>query len=641
MRRFINLNKDWIFKKDKKEEVTVNIPHTWNGYDGQDGGNDYFRGECIYQKIFVTPEFDSNSEDVYIQFGGVNASAKVYVNDTLVGHHEGGYSTFRINITSYLKEENKLEVKVDNGVNDSIYPQMADFTFYGGIYRDVDLIVVSKQHFELEYYGGQGIKITPTVEGTTGKVHIETYYEGDGDVHISILNKDGKEVAKGIGRELTLSIDNVHLWHGIEDPYLYKAIAQLKVNNTLVDKVESRFGVRTFKMDPKKGFILNGKSYPLRGVSRHQDWKNIGNALEKKHHDKDMALIREMGANAIRLAHYQHDQYFYDLCDEFGMIVWAEIPYISSHLPNGIDNTISQMKELIIQNYNHPSIVTWGVSNEITIKSKDKKSMYHNHHMLNDLCHKLDVTRPTTLAAYAMCSITNPTVHITDIVGYNLYLGWYMPGMWLNDAFIKFFHLLFPKRCLSYSEYGAEGMPNLHSKKGRRGDHSEEYQAKYHEYMIKCFKRHPYLWGTFVWNMFDFAADAREQGGEPGMNHKGLVTFDREVKKDSFYAYKAWWSNEPFVHICGRRYKDRAEKVTTVKVYSNQSVVELYNNGVLIATKKANKVFKFRVPLEDKNNIKAIAKNCKDSIEIKRVQTFNESYKLKKTDSNNWMSTNN
>ncbi|WP_407271889.1 glycoside hydrolase family 2 protein [Radiobacillus sp. PE A8.2] len=637
MRKFIDLNKDWIFKKQNEKEVSVNIPHTWNNYDGQDGGNDYFRGECSYQKVFTAPNFDSQSKKVFLQFDGVNASTRVYLNGTEIGQHEGGYSTFRINVTSYLRNENRLEVIVDNSVNDSIYPQMADFTFYGGIYRDVDLLMVSMDHFDLDYYGGPGMKITPTVEGSTGKVDIQTYYDGDGEVQVSILDRDENEIASGTGTELNLSIPDVHLWHGVEDPYLYRAVAKLYVNNSLVDKVESRFGVRTFKMDPKKGFILNGKSYPLRGVSRHQDWRDIGNAIEKTHHDRDMELIREVGANTIRLAHYQHDQYFYDLCDEVGMVVWAEIPYISSHLPNGVENTVSQMKELIIQNYNHPSIVTWGVSNEITISSKDKKSMYYNHFVLNNLCHKLDATRPTTLAAYAMCSVTNPTVHITDVVGYNLYLGWYVPGLWLNDLFIKMFHFLYPNRCLSYSEYGAEGMPNLHSKKGRRGDHTEEYQAKYHEYMLRCFKRHPYLCGTFVWNMFDFAADARDQGGEPGMNHKGLVTFDREVKKDSFYIYKAWWSEEPFVHICGRRYKNRAEKVTTVKVYSNQPVVEIYNNGELIASKRADKVFKFRVPLEDENDIQVLAGKCEDRIHVNKVQKFDKSYKLKKSDSNNWM----
>jgi len=637
MRRIINLNENWNFKKPGSNEEIIDVPHTWNAFDGQDGGNDYFRGECIYRKAFEAPEIDFNNEEVYIQFAGVNASAKVFINNTEVGHHNGGYSTFRINISRHIKKENLLVVRVDNGVNDYVYPQMADFTFYGGIYRDVDLIVVSKEHFDLDFYGGPGIKVTPSVEGGTGIVRVQTYYDGPGEVHVSIFDRDGKKVAEGTGKDSTLSIPNVRLWDGVKDPYLYKAMAVLMVSNNPTDTVETRFGVRTFEIDPKKGFFLNGRPYPLRGVSRHQDWLGIGNALKKEHHEKDMEIIKEVGANAIRLAHYQHDQYFYDLCDEAGLIVWAEIPYISSHMNNGMDNTISQMKELIAQNYNHPSIITWGISNEITICTKDKKSMYKNHMILNDLCHEWDPTRPTTLAVYAVCSIFNPTVHITDVVGYNFYLGWYVPGKWLNDAFLKLFHLFFPNRCLCYSEYGAEGMPNLHSKRGRRGDHSEEYQAKYHEYMLKCFKRYPYLWGTFLWNMFDFGSDARDQGGVPGRNHKGLVTFDRKIKKDSFYLYKAWWTDDPFVYICGRRYRYRNEKVTTVKVYSNQPVVELYNNGVLVETKKADKVFVFKVPLEDENNILAVAGDSKDSITINKVQKFYKPYRLKKSKSKNWV----
>ena len=243
-------------------------------------------------------------------------------------------------------------------------------------------------------------------------------------------------------------------------------------------------------------------------MSRHQDIRDLGNAIGKEQHDKDMELIREVGANTIRLAHYQHDQYFYDLCDKYGLIVWAEIPYISEHMPNERENTFSQMKELIVQNYNHPCIVVWGISNEITISGgKYKKDMLDNHHALQKLCKEMDPTRPTTLACYAMCGPFNPVSKITDLVGWNLYLGWYVPGLFLNDLWIGFYHLVYPNRCLCFSEYGAEGMPNLHSGKPRRGDHTEEYQAKYHEFMCKCFERHPYMWANHVWNMFDFAAD--------------------------------------------------------------------------------------------------------------------------------------
>jgi beta-galactosidase len=297
------------------------------------------------------------------------------------------------------------------------------------------------------------------------------------------------------------------------------------------------------------------------------------------------------------------------------------------------------MKELIIQNYNHPSIVTWGISNEITISTKNKKDMLENHHILNDLCHEMDPTRPTTLACYAMCNPFSKVVHITDIVSYNLYLGWYVPGLFLNDLFLKGFHFFYPNRCLGYAEYGAEGMPNLHSEKPRIGDHTEEYQAKYHEYMIKCFARHPFIWATHVWNMFDFAADARDQGGEPGMNHKGLVTFDRKIKKDSFYLYKAYWNSEPMVHICSKRFIERHKNKITVKVYSNQPEVSLYQNGRLVETKRSDKVFEFQITLEKDNLIEAVAGAVKDSAHFKKINTPTNVYKLTKTrtKSSNWV----
>ena len=343
-----------------------------------------------------------------------------------------------------------------------------------------------------------------------------------------------------------------------------------------------------------------------------------------------MELIREVGANTIRLAHYQHNQYFYDLCDKYGMVVWAEIPYISAHMPGGRENTFFQMRELIVQNYNHPCIVTWGISNEITISGKHRADMLDNHHALQKFCKELDPTRPTTLACYAMCHPFHPVTKISDVVAWNLYLGWYVPGLFLNDWFMKFYHWKYPKRALGYSEYGAEGMPNLHSARPRRGDHTEEYQAKYHEYMLECFDRHPFLWSTYVWNMFDFAADARDQGGEPGMNHKGLVTFDRKTKKDSFYIYKAWWSDEAFVHLCGKRYEYRAQKVTDVTVYSNQSEVSLYNNGKLVETKRGAHAFHFKVTLEAENRLEVRSGELTDAAVIYQTKEPRPEYKVKK-----------
>lgn len=639
MREITKIMKGWEFTGPDGTTTTVDLPHTWNARDGQDGGNDYWRGTCIYRTRFAAPQFNTASQQVWIQFDGVNASAHVVLNGSPVCNHDGGYSTFRANITELLRDENELTVEVDNSKNDRVYPQKADFTFYGGIYRDVSLMVVSKNHFTLDYFGGPGIRITPTVQGADASVQVTTWHDGEGEVSIELLDAAGNTVATGKGPDITLTIFNAHLWNGVKDPYLYSCKARLVVNGTVEDETTTRFGVRSFKVDPKKGFFLNGKSYPLHGVSRHQDRKGLGNAITREMHDEDMALIKEIGANTIRLAHYQHDQYFYDLCDEVGMVVWAEIPYISEHMPNGRENTISQMKELIIQNYNHPCIVCWGVSNEITISTKDKKDMLDNHRQLNDLCHEMDKTRLTTLACYAMCGPFNRSAHITDMVSWNLYLGWYVPGFILNDLWMGFFHLCFPNRPFGYSEYGAEGMPNLHSTHPHRGDHTEEYQAKYHEYMLRCFKRHPWMWATHVWNMFDFAADARDQGGEPGMNHKGLVTFDRKTKKDSFYLYKAWWSDEAFVHICSKRFVERTGSTATVKVYSNQSTVALYVNGNKVGEQTGEHVFTFKVPLNGELHIQAVAGDRTDESVIRHVDTPNPEYKLHKAKSKsaNWV----
>ncbi len=639
MRKVHLLNDNWTLTYFDAEKIQVNIPHTWNNIDGQDGGNDYRRGTCVYEKDFAALKIEEN-ECVYIEFAGVNASATVILNGHEIMTHDGGYSTFRCDITEHLSEENHLVVKVDNSVNDRVYPQKADFTFYGGIYRDVRLIVLNKQHFDMDYFGGNGLAVNATPQNGDADVWVRTWSNCENaNYNIKIYDDLGIEVASGSGSNTHIKLYDAHLWQGVENPYLYTCVAELLVDDCLLDSVQTTFGVRSYYVDPKKGFFLNGKPYALRGVCRHQDRKGLGNALLREHHEQDINMIREIGANTIRLAHYQHDQYFYDLCDKYGFVVWAEIPYISEHMPNGRENTISQMKELLVQNYNHASICFWGLSNEITISTKNKKDMLDNHRVLNDLVHKMDSSRPTTLACYAVCGPFNKVAHISDVVSWNLYLGWYTPFLWLNDLWVDFFHLVYPNRPLGYSEYGCEAMTNLHSSNPRRGDQTEEYQCVYHEYLLRFFEKRPFMWATHLWNMFDFAADARNQGGEPGMNHKGLVTFDRETKKDSFYLYKAYWSNEKFVHICGRRYVDRVESITDVKVYSNCDEVTLYVNGEKFATQKCNRVCNFKVTLSPDTCIKAVAGDCNDEIVIRKVDKPNPTYILKKDGGNggNWV----
>ena len=645
MRQIYNFNTKWGFSKEAVEAPTtmperwnwVNLPHTWNNIDGQDGGNDLYRGTAFYAKELEKMDLPK-ADRYFLEIQGANSSAILYVNGKKLANHDGGYSTWRVDITDVLEDKNLFVFELDNSANDRVYPQNADFTFYGGLYRNVNIIAVNESHFDLEYYGAPGIKVTPKVVGENAKVEVEVFVknvkenqkliytlkDAEGNVVVEQETPASQTVA-------SLEIENVHLWHGRKDPYLYTAEVYLKSEDEVLDNVSTRFGCRTFEIHPENGFILNGEEYPLRGVSRHQDRWGVGNALLREHHDEDMDLICEVGATTIRLAHYQHDQYFYDLCDERGMVVWAEIPYISSHMPNGRENTISQMKELVAQNYNHPSIVVWGLSNEITIGGEDNPDLVENHRILNDLVHEMDKTRLTTIACVSMCSMDNEYVQIPDVVSYNHYFGWYGGDTSQNGPWFDEFHAKHPNIPIGCSEYGCEAL-NWHTSNPEQGDYTEEYQAYYHEELIKQFFTRKYMWATHVWNMFDFGADARNEGGENGQNHKGLVTFDRKYKKDSFYAYKAWLSDDPFVHICGKRYVDRVEETTKVTVYSNQPEVELFANGVSLGKQTSPEhFFYFEVPNTGETTLVAVAGECRDESFIRKVEVFNEDYRLKET----------
>ena len=628
MRYITNFNSDWEFSlhsDDNWEKVT--LPHTWNNLDGQDGGNDYYRGKCTYRKTIHKKDLPLGEEH-YLEINGANLSSVVYLNGEKLKSHDGGYSTYRVRLKD-LRDENILEVTVDNSPSDRVYPQTADFTFYGGLYRDVRLISLPSSHFSLENLGTPGIKATPDVKGT---LDVEVEVDGDYDsILYTLLDREGRVVAEENSREtkVTLSVPSPHLWNGRKDPYLYYIKAELLKGEERLDEVGSEIGFRSFRIDPERGFILNGEEYPLRGVSRHQDRKDKGNAISKEDHEEDMALIMEVGANTIRLAHYQHDQYFYHLCDKNGIVVWAEIPYISQHMSQGRENTISQMKELITQNYNHPSIVVWGLSNEITMGDPKDPDMLENHRILNDLCHTMDKTRLTTSAMLTVCGIDEEIVHISDVVSYNHYFGWYGGEVSMNGPWFDAFHKKYPNKPIGCSEYGCEAL-NWHTSRPMQGDYTEEYQAYYHEEMIKQFFSRKYLWATHVWNMFDFGADARAEGGENGQNHKGLVTIDRKYKKDAFYAYKAWLSEEKFIHIASKRYVDRTEDITNVTVYSNLPEITLFLNGEKFETKTAeDHFFKFQVPNKGRTIIEAVYGDYRDKSEINKVDVFNESYRLK------------
>ncbi len=645
MRETVNLNRKWAFimgsedvpKAMPSPACYVNLPHTWNAIDGQDGGNDYTRGLCWYMKTLSREEIPQNKR-LFLEINGANSSADLYVNGAHIAHHDGGYSTWRADITDAAGTSGDvlLVLGVDNSAKETVYPQMADFTFYGGLYRDVNLIAVPESHFDLMVYGGPGIAVTPVMEGDDARVTTHVYLTDarpSQTLHYVLRDGEDREIAHAdLSAEQTqweTVIPKAHRWDGRKDPYLYTAEVTLIDGDVGLDRVSARFGCRSFAIDPQKGFFLNGRSYPLHGVSRHQDRWGIGNALLPEHHREDMDLICEVGANTIRLAHYQHDQFFYDLCDERGMIVWAEIPYISRHMNGADENAVAQMKELITQNYNHPSIVVWGLSNEITMTMTDEADMLRVHRTLNDLCHEMDKTRLTTLAAVSPCPINAMVVHIPDVVSYNHYFGWYGGDPSMNGPWFDRFHEAYPNTPIGMSEYGCEAL-NWHTSDPRQGDYTEEYQAHYHEELIRQLFTRPYIWATHVWNMFDFGADARAEGGENGQNHKGLVTFDRKYKKDAFYAYKAWLSDEPFVHLCGKRYVDRVEDVTRVTVYSNLPEVTLLVNGKALETKAApDHFFYFDVPNRDESRLTAIAGDCRDESVIRKVDAFNERYRLR------------
>ncbi len=634
MRTIRYLNNGWTFFNSEQptdgEGKPVTLPHTWS--TNEDGR----RGICCYVQELPKPELDDGKR-LWLEVNGAAQVCEVSLNGKALARHEGGYSTFRVDLTDALQESNTLTISVDNRDSRTVYPQKADFTFYGGLYRDVKLIMVPAAHVALGYYGTPGIKVTPVVdlESHSAEVTVEAWVEGAArEVTFTAADQTQTVLVADGHAQAVFTIENAHLWDGVDDPYLYTASAKLDSG----DEVSTRFGCRKFEIDPQKGFFLNGRSYPLRGVSRHQDRQGVGSALTLEHHKEDMAIIRELGANTLRLAHYQHAQEFYDLCDENGIIVWAEIPYITMHMKNGRANTLSQMEELIVQCYNHPSIAVWGLSNEITAASAVNEDLLENHRLLNELCHRLDPTRPTTMASVYTLDTDSPILEVPDVNSYNLYFGWYLGETKQVGEFFDTYHAKFPDRPIGFSEYGADANPQFQAVCPQRGDYTEGYQALYHEQLWPQIEERPWLWSTYVWNLFDFGADGRDEGGKHGLNQKGLVTFDRSIKKDAFYFYKAVWNKiEPFVHLCGRRYTDRTEDVTEIKAYSNQPQITLYADGKAVETQTGKTVFRFQVPITGAHTIEAKANGCNDTMQLQKVSEPNTGYVYdKKKDIVNW-----
>ncbi len=639
----------------------MNTPHTWNALDGQDGaktpagaaanimkGGDYARGSGWYRRT-IKPDAAWTGRQVYLQFDAANRRADVFLNGQFVGTHLGGNARFRFNITRALQRDgdNLLAVKVNNEDN-GILPHSGDFTFFGGLYRDVSLLVTDAVQIETMDYASPGVyfsqtSVTAERAEVSARIKLANHEAkpADASVRVAVADATGKIVlesktatslvANGRGEvSLPLVLASPHLWNGRANPYLYTARVEVSVGGAVRDVVEQPLGLRFFRVDPAEGFLLNGKSLDLHGVSRHQDRLDKGWAISADDDREDMALIAEMGATAIRVAHYQQSPLWYQLADQRGMALWAEIAFVDEAAPTEVffSNALSQMRELIRQNYNHPSIFFWGCGNENFDLGKPFAEGVAKYgpvserqvQALHALARAEDPTRLTTYASFhsekdvnfaiprqpAVSYQGEPQRWYTDLTAFNKYFGWYYGEPEDNAEFFDSLHRRNPTQSIGVSEYGAGGSIAHHEAVNYGGpgyqrtpmesmrraafakQHPEEYQAYYHEGAWQVLSARPYVWGKFIWNMFDFASDGRDEGDHPGRNDEGLVTFDRKTRKDAFYFYKANWSAEPVLHITSRRFVERTDATTTVKVYSNSSEVELFINDRSLGKQRSN-----------------------------------------------------
>ena len=658
-----NINESWKFMRENHEMAfdvgyddsawqAVDLPHTWNAVDGANGFA-FYKGACWYRRFFEISDIHQDNQ-LFIEFHGANSIADVYVNGAHLGQHRGGYSTFRFDMTGLVQfgRKNLLAVRVDNTVLDDVYPQVADFTFFGGIYRDVNIISVNKVHFDLMDYGSKGVYISQReVSAAQASLNIQARLVNDDTserkvrLWLDIFDRHERPVTYGACEvvipagetsviDLPARIEAPELWDGRKSPGMYAARLRLESYNEVIDEVSVPFGVRYFSVDAEHGFFLNGVHLPLHGVSRHQDRKDKGWAISRDDHAEDMALIKEMGANSIRLAHYQHDPYFYDLCDREGMVVWAEIPFISVMSKNELEgvNAKQQMIELIRQNYNHPSILFWGVQNEIQIGG-ERPEVRKLVRELSQIVRQEDPGRYSTLANVFFTPDKDEFNFMTDLTAYNKYYGWYTGKAEDFSRWCDKFHRTNPGRPVCISEYGAEGILQYHNDDPRVNDYSEEYHALYHETVWNIFATRPFLWATYIWNMFDFGANIRDEGGVKGRNNKGMVTYDRKIKKDAYFMYKAHWSDDKFVHITGKRYIDRPYAAMRLKVYSNCPQVTILVNGSEVARQTGEgRIFIFEdIPLrEGWNEIRALGAcddvQYADAAHFNRVNEPNPAY---------------
>ncbi|PWM58676.1 MAG: beta-galactosidase [Subdoligranulum variabile] len=627
MRSITPLTENWQFARLENAVLvpplqlasmeTVSLPHVWNREEPGAFGC------CLYRTQFAATL--AAGQRAYLAFDAVCGVARVFLNGVFLGEHRGSYSRFVLEATASLHPANTLEVLADNTRFDDVNPLMGDFTYWGGIPRPVNLLTVEADHFEPAYYGAPGLEILEA--NAEGQLHLNARVCGGAgcEVEYLVTDAEGRLAAhcrvKAETPAVWLSVKSPHLWNGQTDPYCYRCTARLLRENAICDEVSLPFGFRSISLDAENGFCLNGKRLRLNGVARHHDRQGAGCALTAAQVEEDFAILRDLGANAVRLSHYQHPQQVYDLCDTEGLVAWAEIPMLA--MPEGneavVKNACTQLKELILQNRHHPSICFWGVQNEIAMMG-EHLAMYRHVRELSSLAKTLDNTRLT--AAANLYSVRNGSQlnRLTDAVGYNIYFGWYYGELTDYSEFFERFHADNPDVALGVTEYGVDCNTRYHTDTPECKDYTEEFQCLYHEKAYAAMQADARLWGTFVWNLFDFSSAIRDEGGVKARNCKGLVTWDRAIKKDAYYYYKACWSKRPFVYLAGRRYAKRCGETTVVKIYSNQPSVALYVNGRLFAEQSGRTVFTFAaVPLTETTSLEARAGNCRDTILLYRT----------------------
>lgn len=637
----IALNDSWLFRKlpgcalDSAAEVspeafpgeTVNLPHTWYRDDDQ------YRGLCVYEKEIPAPE----GERLFLSFDAADQRCAVYCNGLLCGTHRGGYARFRLPVPeAALADTLRIRVFTDNSLDEDICPSFGDFTVFGGLYRGAALLVSGRDHFDRCYFGTDGLILRASLdEQGDGVLSLEphTVCRAGARIRYTVSDEQGLPACCGeaaADETVRLTVTEPQLWNGRGGAHLYTVRAELLVDGCTADTVELRTGFRRVELSAGRGLLLNGLPCRIRGVAKHQDRAGVYCAQSSEMIREDFALIAEIGANGVRLSHYQHPQAAYDCCDELGLLAWAEVPMLKMTESEALmENTEQQLRELILQNIHHPAIFCWGIQNEIAM-FRDAPFMHENCRRLNAVVKALDPDRASAAANLYPLKASSKLNEITDMIGYNVYFGWYYGSMGDFGPYLDKMHAARPALPFGISEYGVDASLSLHSASPQVKDYSEEYQALWHETVYPQIESRPWLWGSFVWNMFDFSSARRDEGGQRFLNAKGLVTHDRRTRKDAFYYYKARWSDEPFVHLCGRRYGQRAQERVDVRVYTNQEHVSLTVNGetVSAAVRNGTALFEQISLLPGENRLTAAAGALEDSMVLTRVSSEPESYRL-------------